>query len=98
MTKAELVKVRLKIVGRVQGVFYRQTTKDRAIALGLSGWVKNDADGAVSVEAVGPVDRVDELILWCHAGPPSAQVREVEVHSREPASPDSVGGRFEIKH
>jgi acylphosphatase len=98
MTKAELVKIRLKIVGRVQGVFYRQATKERATALGLTGWVKNDSDGGVSVECLGTRERVDELIRWCRNGPPSAHVHGVQVESEESGMQDADTGRFEIKH
>lgn len=98
MTKAQLVKVRLKIVGRVQGVFYRQSTKERAVSLGLTGWVKNDADGGVSVEVQGARERVDELIRWCKSGPPSAHVRQVQIESDESISEEMLAARFEIKH
>lgn len=97
MSNNELVRVRLKIVGRVQGVFYRQTTKDKAKLLGLSGWVKNDDDGAVSVEAVGPRASVDELIRWCHQGPPSSLVKDVKVSEEETTDAASHHGRFDIR-
>jgi len=65
--------------GRVQGVFYRASTCDRAAGLGLVGWVRNCADGSVELEAEGPAERVEQLIAWCREGPPAAAVTRVEV-------------------
>ncbi len=71
-------RVRLRIRGRVQGVFYRKTTEDIARALGLSGWVRNMTDGSVEAFAIGPREKLEQLISWCADGPPSAQVDSVE--------------------
>jgi acylphosphatase len=77
---AEALKcVRLRITGRVQGVWYRGWTVDQARALGLDGWVRNRRDGSVEAVVSGPAERVDELIARCHVGPPSALVDRVEV-------------------
>jgi acylphosphatase len=78
-------KVRVVVVGRVQGVFYRQSTKDQAQRYGLSGWVRNEDNGDVALEAVGPKNAVEELVRWCHQGPPSARVDKVEVEWLEVA-------------
>ncbi len=64
--------------GRVQGVGYRAACADRAIALGLGGWVRNRVDGTVEVLASGPRDRLDALRQWMEAGPPAAQVSRVD--------------------
>lgn len=65
--------------GRVQGVFYRQSTANRALQLGLRGYARNLADGRVEVLVVGEPDRVAELLLWLWRGPPAARVTEVLV-------------------
>lgn len=71
--------VRLVVKGHVQGVFYRQTTRDKARQLSLKGWVANCADGSVVIEALGPKLAVEELINWCWQGPPASQVAVVDV-------------------
>ena len=72
-------RVRLRIHGRVQGVFYRDSTQREAQRLGLHGWVRNRSDGSVEAIAQGPPERVAALIDWCHEGPPLARVVEVSV-------------------
>ena len=69
----------LKITGRVQGVFYRHSTRLEAQELGLSGWVRNQADGTVEALAAGPEPALNLFIAWCEHGPPSAIVDGVEV-------------------
>jgi acylphosphatase len=71
-------RVRARVTGLVQGVFYRATAAERAQELGLSGWVRNLRDGAVELEAQGPEERVTELVEWCRRGPPAARVSAVE--------------------
>lgn len=68
---------RLLISGRVQGVFFRDWTRTRAQALGVSGWVRNLADGLVEVHAEGPPELLDTLERACREGPPGARVDEV---------------------
>lgn len=75
----QLAKASIQVFGRVQGVFFRQTTKQKASSLNLDGWVKNLDDGSVKLEVVGPKEKVDALISWCWQGPPQAQVTEVKV-------------------
>jgi acylphosphatase len=69
--------VRLVIGGIVQGVSYRASAADQARRLGLTGWVKNQPDGSVLLEAQGSTDRIEVLIEWCHRGPRFAQVEQV---------------------
>jgi acylphosphatase len=77
---AEALKcVRLRITGRVQGVWYRGWTIAEARELGLDGWVRNRRDGSVEVVVSGPPERVDELIARCRIGPASAAVERVHV-------------------
>jgi acylphosphatase len=91
---SETVTARVIVLGRVQGVFYRQTTKDKASSLGLTGWVKNERDGSVCFEASGPRDKVSELIAWSRKGPPSARVDDVKIEWLENES--SQSSKFEI--
>lgn len=65
------------VSGRVQGVFFRAATQERALRLGLTGWVRNLSDGRVEVVASGPAEAVEELRQWLHQGPPRAVVTEV---------------------
>ncbi len=79
MESSELTaRIHFKVYGRVQGVFYRASTVERARALGLTGWVKNCPDGSVEGIAEGPRRALEELILWCGRGPPGARVSRVE--------------------
>jgi acylphosphatase len=79
-----VVRVRLRITGRVQGVYYRASARDEARALGLTGWVRNLPDGSVELVAEGEEPRIDRLVAWCRQGPPGARVDEVEVSRSEP--------------
>lgn len=73
----ENIRVRLIIQGRVQGVWFRDSTRREALGLGVTGWVKNRRDGGVEVVAEGPEEKVRELVAWCHHGPPYARVTDV---------------------
>ena len=66
------------IHGRVQGVFFRASTQEKAIELGLTGWVRNIADGKVELLAEGEKEKLEKLIDWCRIGPKHAQVTDVE--------------------
>jgi acylphosphatase len=77
-------RVSLRIKGRVQGVFFRESARRRAGQLGVRGWVRNRPDGDVEALAEGPRDKVDELVAWCHKGPPAARVEQVLVQDEEP--------------
>jgi acylphosphatase len=68
---------RFIVRGRVQGVFYRASTRDHAIALGLVGCAKNLPDGSVEVTAVGSGGAINELERWLWQGPPAARVADV---------------------
>jgi len=73
----DTIRAHLIIEGRVQGVFFRDSTRREATELGLCGWVKNRFDGNVEVVAEGPKEKVETLIAWCHHGPPIARVTKV---------------------
>jgi len=63
--------------GCVQGVFYRASTQQKAIELGLSGWVRNENDGSVYMEVEGEEVQLKSLVTWCKDGPRMAQVDDV---------------------
>ena len=71
------IRVRLVIEGRVQGVWFRDSTRSEALTLGVSGWVRNRRDGSVEAIAEGPEDQVKKLVSWCHQGPTRATVSSV---------------------
>lgn len=72
------------VQGRVQGVFFRDSTRERARAHGVAGWVRNRSDGAVEAVLEGPTEAVDRLVRFLETGPARAQVEEVEVFEEEP--------------
>jgi acylphosphatase len=72
-----IVRVRIVVSGRVQGVGFRWATVSEARRLGLAGWARNLPDGGVEIVAEGEADAVGALIVWCGQGPPSARVRTV---------------------
>lgn len=73
-------------MGRVQGVFFRASTRERALQLGIAGHAKNRGDGSVEVVAAGSAMALDELDGWLHHGPPAAHVDYV----RREALPEQV--------
>ena len=75
---------RIRVKGRVQGVFFRVSTKEIADSLGIKGWVKNEPDRTVLIEAEGNSEEMREFIQWCHAGPPMSKVEAVEVSESAP--------------
>ena len=77
------VRVRLIIQGRVQGVWFRDSTCREALSLGVFGWVRNCRDGSVEVLAEGPEKDVKRLASWCRQGPPAAEVTSVHETSEE---------------
>jgi len=81
----------LVIHGRVQGVWYRESTRQEAERLGVRGWVRNLDGGSVEAMLQGEVNAVDALVLWAHRGPPLAKVARVEV---SPGTGDFSG--FEV--
>lgn len=86
---------RLMIEGLVQGVGYRYAFSERARALGLSGWVRNRANGAVEASVHGPEDAVQAMIAWAHQGPRAARVSRVLVSGE--SEPTPADGQFDIR-
>ncbi len=74
--------------GRVQGVFYRAATRQRALELACRGYARNLADGRVEVLAIGDADAVRTLIEWLWQGPPAAHVTDVSVTDVDPSTID----------
>jgi acylphosphatase len=79
-----LTRVRVRISGRVQGVFFRAEARSRAESLGLAGWARNAADGSVEAVFEGDEARVRSMVEWCRRGPSGARVDDVEVETEEP--------------
>ena len=71
------VRVRVRVTGRVQGVWFRDSCQDEARALGVRGFVRNRADGSVEAEFEGPEAAVERMVAWCHEGPPRARIDAV---------------------
>jgi acylphosphatase len=76
--------VHVLIQGRVQGVWFRASTKQKAEQLGLLGWVRNTADGHVEAVFEGNKQKIEEMIQWCHQGPPLSKVKNVQVTQQNP--------------
>lgn len=72
------IRASVLISGRVQGVFFRKSIAKEAREMGLTGWVKNRADGKVEALFEGEENRVREILLWCKEGPKLAKVEKVE--------------------
>jgi acylphosphatase len=70
--------------GFVQGVFFRDTVRRRALAAGVSGWVRNNADGTVEAVLEGDPQGVERLVAFCRRGPRGARVDRVDVFDEEP--------------
>jgi acylphosphatase len=82
------VRRRVVVMGRVQGVWFRGATAERARALGLAGWVRNRADGTVEAVFEGAREAVEAALAFCRSGPPAARVERVEVADEPPEGLD----------
>lgn len=74
-----MIRRRVVVHGLVQGVWFRDSTRARAEANGVTGWVRNRADGAVEAVFEGEPEAVESLLAFCRLGPPQARVDRVEV-------------------
>lgn len=90
-----LEQVHLFVFGRVQGVFFRAETRDKAIQLGLRGFVRNTHDDAVEIVAQGKKQELEKFIGWCRHGPDAAEVEKVTINWE---SPKKVLETFEIRY
>ena len=78
------IRRRAIVHGRVQGVFFRDSTRERANAHGVAGWVTNRPDGAVEAVLEGPPDAVQRVLRFLETGPPHASVDHVDVTEEQP--------------
>jgi acylphosphatase len=83
----DVKRVHVVISGLVQGVSFRAYCQRQAVALGITGWVRNRWDGSVEALFEGPAAAVDAMVRWCHHGPPAAEVTGVEVSDAPPGPP-----------
>ncbi len=79
------VRVHCMIHGRVQGVYFRASTQEQALRLGLTGWVRNTSDGIVELVAEGDQIPLQRLVDWCQHGPSGAHVTRVDTTWEAPA-------------
>ena len=93
MPETERVRAVVRVEGRVQGVFFRGETRDRARSRALAGWVRNAADGSVEAVFEGPRDAVESLVRWCREGPRGAHVDDVRVRWEDPRGEEGFGIR-----
>ena len=91
MSETPHITLRVCIMGRVQGVWYRAWTVEQATARKLCGWVRNLRDGSVEAVFSGPESQVEEMIATCYQGPPSARVEGITRH----ACSEKLGPSFE---
>jgi acylphosphatase len=78
-------RVRVRLSGRVQGVFFRASCAERADELGLGGWIQNVPGGGVEAVFEGTESAVAQLVSWCREGPPLARVDRIDVIDEAPA-------------
>jgi acylphosphatase len=88
-----VVRYRVLISGRVQGVFFRDTCRRLAASAGVAGWVRNLPDGRVEAVFEGPEEHVRRLVAWAHSGPRLAEVDDVAV---QPEPPEGLTA-FQVK-
>jgi acylphosphatase len=85
----QIKRIHATVHGQVQGVFFRETTRREAQKLGLSGWVRNQADGTVETEFQGEKDTVEELLKWLLQGSAMSHVTRVDSRETDPVSGES---------
>lgn len=85
---------RIQVFGKVQGVFFRASTKTTADDLNLHGWVRNETDGSVVIEVEGTETSIEEMIAWCQEGPTYAKVSDVILSEAE----EMAFENFEIRY
>jgi acylphosphatase len=92
MREVAMIRARIVISGRVQGVYFRASARDVARARRLSGWICNRLDGDVESVVEGEEDAVEAFIAWCHNGPAGAHVTAVQA-AKEPYTGEFHGFR-----
>ncbi len=94
MESGDRERAHVYVSGQVQGVFFRDSAREKAEQLGLNGWVKNLPDGKVEALFEGPSDKVREMVRWCEQGPSHAEVENVDTEF-EASEGDLTG--FEVR-
>lgn len=94
MEGGERERAHVYVSGRVQGVFFRDSVRERAEQLGLIGWVRNIPDGRVEALFEGPSESVREMVRWCEEGPSHADVENIDTEFEAPRG--DLGG-FEVR-
>lgn len=79
-----VIRRRVVVHGRVQGVFFRDSCRQEAEAAGVAGWVRNEPDGTVAAAFEGAPDGVRRMVDWCRSGPAYARVSGIDVHAEPP--------------
>ncbi len=79
-----MIRRRVVVHGRVQGVFFRDATRRQATQRGVAGWVRNNRDGTVEAVFEGDSQAVKRLVAFMHEGPRGAKVERVDVYEEEP--------------
>ena len=74
-----MLTITITVSGKVQGVYFRQSTKEIAISIGITGEIRNLANGNVYIVATGTKEQLDKLITWCRQGPPKASVTGIDI-------------------
>jgi acylphosphatase len=87
---------RFRVGGKVQGVWFRASTREEAVRLGLRGYARNLPDGDVEVLAIGDEDALQRLAVWLQVGPPMARVDAVQRFDVDPDVEAATGGGFEV--
>ncbi|HEY70065.1 MAG TPA: acylphosphatase [Anaerolineae bacterium] len=89
-----IVRAHVVISGRVQGVYFRSYVKERAVSMGIHGWVRNLFDGTVEAIFEGETESVHRMIAWCQRGPSAARVDHVETNWLTPLQDSTT---FELR-
>ena len=77
----------IKVYGKVQGVWFRKSAQQKALALGLRGFCKNMEDGSVYIEAEGDLEKLFNFVNWCKKGPELAEVENIKMSEETPTGP-----------
>jgi len=93
MDMTDRTRAHVYVTGRVQGVFYRASTRDAARERSVDGWVRNLDDGRVEAFFEGPTEAVEAMVEWCHEGSDRARVEDVDADYGEPGGIEG----FEIR-
>lgn len=95
MAGKDLLRLHLEIHGIVQGVWFRASTRDEALRIGVGGWVRNLANGNVEVTVEGERRAVEQLLAWCRKGPRGASVSKIDMKEEDYVGEfDTFGVRY----